>query len=471
MTPLRHAPFIAALVSGWVLAGVWAVGPAQAAGDDPGHALAEKFASEPEREAKRRKAEDDNRRRADEEAEMLSKARAEAEQRKAAADKARAEAEARDRKEAEEQRLAAERAEQERAERARRLAEDQRIAREKFIAERTAEAERRLADERRAAEDKRVADEQRLAAERRAAEDKRVADEQRAAEERRVAELKAAEEKRIADERRVTEDKRIADERRAAEERRVVEQKAAEEKRIADDQRAAEERRVAEQKAAEEKRVAEEARMRALEAEREGEHRRLTDRLKTMERERMTLGAPPAASTHLTQEGRPASRVTVLLVMNSGSNGIRRFGKKTADPVICSGKTCWISAGSDVTSKAVSRGLALGPGNTLGHRAAACNQHLECAFRDIDVSAITAPVQPIDLRIMRHDRREPLKLEADPTCRFSSGVLSCGKTFSTRTWRAWAVPEHVAREAGVTAIEAALASGLSLQPSAALDIR
>ena len=33
------------------------------------------------------------------------------------------------------------------------------------------------------------------------------------------------------------------------------------------------------------------------------------------------------------------------------------------------------------------------------------------------------------------------------------------------------VPEHVAREAGVAALDAAMASGLSMQPSAALTVR
>jgi colicin import membrane protein len=161
------------------------------------------------------------------------------------------------------------------------------------------------------------------------------------------------------------------------------------------------------------------------------------------------------------------SRVTVLLVMEPGTNGIRRYGRKTADPVICSGPTCWISTGSDRDANAVPRGRALGPGNTLGKRAAACNQHLACAFRDLDVKAMAAAVQPIDLRIMRHDRREPLKLEADPTCRIAAGALTCGKTYASRTWRAWVVPEQLADEAGTAALEAALASGLG-RPTAAL---
>ncbi|MDP1909303.1 MAG: hypothetical protein Q8K85_13465, partial [Hyphomicrobium sp.] len=254
-----------------------------------------------------------------------------------------------------------------------------------------------------------------------------------------------------------------------------------------------------------EKRAADEKQA-AMAAEREAEHRRLTERLQAMEqqrqerdrqnsdrmaaqppaniaaqpppsneRDRMGLGvAPPLphvtapAAPSVANGARPVSRVTVLLVMEPGANGIRRFGQKTADPVICAGPTCWISAGTNRNADAMPRGRALGPGNTLGKRAAACNQHLACAFRDLDVKAIIAAVQPIDLRIMRHDRREPLALAADPTCRVAAGALTCGKTYASRTWRAWVVPEHLAAEAGTAALEAALASGLTAQPTAAL---
>ncbi len=66
----------------------------------------------------------------------------------------------------------------------------------------------------------------------------------------------------------------------------------------------------------------------------------------------------------------------------------RRWGGETAGPVICAGSTCWISTGIASDAKAMPRGRALGPGNTLGQRAAASNQHLACAFRDLDVKAI-----------------------------------------------------------------------------------
>lgn len=374
-----------------------------AADDKAAHALAERFAGGAEKEEAKRTAKrkaEDARRQTAEEAEMLKRARAEAEERKAAADKARAEEEAR--------------------------------------------------------------------------------------------EARLEEERRIAEEQRLTEEKRIAEEKRAEEARRVAEeQRLAEEKRIAEEKRAEEARRVAEeQRLAEEKRIAEE-RQKRLAAEREAEHTRLTEKLLKLQQQRaerkqlterapMGLGAPAAPliaapakpespHTAVVTAPAPATRVTILLVMDSGTNGIRRFGKKTADPVICSGPTCWVSSGTSRGSLTLARGQALGPANTLGRRAAACNQHLACVFRDVDLKTRAASIQPIDLRIMRHDRRQPLTLEADHSCRVSGGTLVCDKVFATSTWRAWVVPESVAAKAGPAAIEAALESRLGIKPSAALD--
>ena len=65
------------------------------------------------------------------------------------------------------------------------------------------------------------------------------------------------------------------------------------------------------------------------------------------------------------------------------------------------------------------------------------------------------------MRIMRHDRREFLKIEPDSSCRLARGALTCDKTYTARTWRAWVVPEALAMKAGPSALEAALASGLA----------
>lgn len=178
------------------------------------------------------------------------------------------------------------------------------------------------------------------------------------------------------------------------------------------------------------------------------------------------LQAPAAVAS--TRPAPPPERVTVLLVMKPGQTGIRRFGNKTADPVLCAGPKCWIGSGNARTARAVTRAMALGPANTMGPRAAACNRHLACVFRDIDLGGPAATIQPIDLRVLRHDRREPLRLAADPSCRLANGAIVCDKLFASRSWRAWVIDEKLAREAGPAALEAALANGLAQRPSATL---
>lgn len=461
-----------------------ALGGPSAKAEQAGHALAERFAAGAAEEDARRKAEETKRRKAQEdarrkaeEAEMLARARAEALERKAAADKARAEEEALDAKRI---------AEEERAEKARRLAEEQRAARERFIAEQIRAEEQRIAAEKRAEEERARAEAARIAKE------KRVAEEKRIAEEKRVAEQKRAEEER----------QRLALEQRRAEERRLAERKRAEEERQrAEAARLEEEKRIAEeQRIAEEKRLAEQRRL-ALAAEREASHERRAERLRQIEDERnaksitalkspMGLGArssehpaalilPPSAAeaapasvpVFRTPPAKPAERVTILLAMKPGATGIRRFGKKTADPVLCSGANCWIGSGADRAAKAVTRGQALGPANTMGRRAGACNHRLSCVYRDVNLRSSSASVQPIDLRVMRHDRREPLRLEADRSCRIAHGALVCNKVYASRSWRAWVIDEELARKAGPAALAAALENGLAPAHSAALHDR
>lgn len=454
MTTRPSAPLVVAIVGLCLaLSGLALSGPA-AANENAAHALAEKFAGGAEKEeAKRRAAE---------EVEMLARAKAEADARKAAADEAH--------RLAEKQRLADERriAEEKRAEEQRRLADEQRIARQKFVAEQL-----------------RLADEERLRAEaeeeqKRLAEERRVADEQRIAEQKR---LRAEEDERRTEQLRLAEKERIAKELHAAEEARRAEQLRAEEARLAAlaAKREAAHQRLTErllklhEKRAEKKRLAE-AEQRRAEEQRIADEKRADDRRADEERrlathKSMGLGAPLATATPVLDPSPARSsstRVTILLAMDPGLTGIRRFGKKTADPVLCSGNRCWISAGTERSALAVSRGQALGPSNTMGRRAAACNRHLVCVFRNVELGAATASVQPIDLRIMRHDRREPLRLAADPSCRLSNGALLCDKLYISRSWRAWVVPERLAAEAGSETIAASLAGSLAVRPSAAL---
>ena len=309
----------------------------------------------------------------------------------------------------------------------------------------------------------------REALERKAAAEKTLALEE--AEEKRLAEeaTKKAEAERLA---RDVEEKRIAEQKRLAEEAT----KNAEAERLARD---AEEKRIAEQKrlAEEATKKAEAERMATMEAEREAKAQQLEAKLRALEASRQDKSriadevARDNVSTQAPEIGRPDadSHVTVLLVMKPGKTGIRRFGEKTADPVLCSTSSCWVSGGSAAPARTMQRGQALGPGNTLGKRAASCNHKLACVFRGLDLGGDKTWLQPIDLRIMRHDRREPMTVERDATCKVAGERLTCAQPIEGKTWRAWIVPEAVAERAGAKALEDALNSDLDAGHHAALE--
>jgi len=183
--------------------------------------------------------------------------------------------------------------------------------------------------------------------------------------------------------------------------------------------------------------------------------------------------APPAAPAPPASDGDPAparnaapaapspssTRVTLLLAMEPGDRGIRRL-EKSADPVVCLANRCMIGAGADRPAREVTRWGALGTGNTLGARAGACSHALTCVFRNVDLGAASAAVQPIDLRIMRHDRREERVVTADTTCAVTGGRLTCRQPVVSADYRLWVIPEATASEAGPAALEAALRAWL-----------
>lgn len=163
----------------------------------------------------------------------------------------------------------------------------------------------------------------------------------------------------------------------------------------------------------------------------------------------------------------PIERVTILLVMKTGDRGIRRFNK-TADPIVCIADSCFVSRGPLDAARVMKRRKAFGTVNTLGKRAGACKNRNACVFRDIRIDGGRAEMQPIDLRFIRHDRRERTTIEADRTCGVFRGRLTCGKPIESETYTAWVVPEDVAVEAGVRAVEAALRTRLAGPRSPAL---
>jgi colicin import membrane protein len=226
-------------------------------------------------------------------------------------------------------------------------------------------------------------------------------------------------------------------------------------------------------------RVEDEARLVAEEAKREEEARRLAvilekaraarELAEAERRKRLAGDAAPKAPAPQTAEPAATARpsptwpaettVTVLLVMQPGTRGIRRHNR-TADPVLCTEQGCYISRGSEGPAELRSGRRALGFLNTFGGRAGACRDQLACIFRGVRLEGAGAHLQPVDLRIVRHDRREPQQVTADSACRIERGQLACSRAIEAADYIMWIVPERLAEEAGAERLEAALTTGL-----------
>ena len=165
------------------------------------------------------------------------------------------------------------------------------------------------------------------------------------------------------------------------------------------------------------------------------------------------------------------TRVTVLLILEPGTYGIRRRGPKTADPVLCVPEGCYISAGADRPAVFMHGHKALGFGNTMGGRAGACRHSLGCVFRDVELSTIPGYLQPVDLHILRHDRRAPNTILGDSDCRTRAGQLICSRGIYAGDYTMWVLPESLADAVGPAVLERALEDGLNSPRSAELSPR
>lgn len=296
---------------------------------------------------------------------------------------------------------------------------------------------------------------------------------------------KAEEERRLADERRLAEEKRLAEDR----------QRAADALRVAEDQKkaieAADQKRLAAEFEAEARRLDEtlrrvqetrQARMKEREAgARDGRHEGTATTVPVIEarrdeagpREDEPRGAPDVreasfarppielgdSSRHHDRAGnRHATRVAVLMVMEIGNRGIRRTNK-SADPVLCGERGCYVSAGAESPAELLPMRRALGAGRTLGSRAGACSNSPGCVFRDVDLVAFPAIVQPVDMRFLKHDRRQPQALHETSACTLDGGRLACS-SIQGPNYTMWIVPEELAREAGAAELERAVDAGL-----------
>ncbi|MEO1710893.1 MAG: hypothetical protein AAFR70_11555, partial [Pseudomonadota bacterium] len=69
-------------------------------------------------------------------------------------------------------------------------------------------------------------------------------------------------------------------------------------------------------------------------------------------------------------------------------------------------------------------------------------------------------LQPVDLRFMRHDRRERVNVRPDRTCDAENGQLVCAAPVLSDTYTLWIVPERLADRVGPEALRSALETGL-----------
>jgi hypothetical protein len=162
------------------------------------------------------------------------------------------------------------------------------------------------------------------------------------------------------------------------------------------------------------------------------------------------------------------TRVTVLLTLEPGTYGIRRRGPRVADPILCVPEGCYISAGPDQPAVFMPGRRAFKFGNTFGIRAGACSNSLGCVFRGVDLGSLPGYLQPVDLHILRHDRREAHTVLTDSGCRSEAGRLSCTHGVHADDYVMWVLPDSMAADAGPAALERAVADGLNGRRSAEL---
>ena len=159
-------------------------------------------------------------------------------------------------------------------------------------------------------------------------------------------------------------------------------------------------------------------------------------------------------------------RFTLLLVMQPGNRGIRRHNK-TADPVVCLYDGCFVSSGAGTAATFLPGQKALGFGNTWGGRAGACRAQLGCVFRGLPATEAPVLLQPVDMHILKHDRRRPQAVVSDSACRMEGARLVCLRGIYADDYSMWIVPEDLAATAGPEALQRRL---LAVDPVSAGSI-
>ncbi len=231
--------------------------------------------------------------------------------------------------------------------------------------------------------------------------------------------------------------------------------------------------------------------LRVLEARREAELKRLSEKLKRASAARAALPADPKPAPAWVTEvaatpadvatefavapsrfglgARPSQeaefslgrggRATILMVL--APTGTRqRDSERGSDPILCVTSGCYVSNGAQAPATYHSFNASLSLGGRLGRGAGECNHSSVCVFRNVDLGAGPAMVQPINLRLVRHDRREQREVSVDDSCRVVDGRLSCSRPVRTASYTLWVVPETIARDIGPEMLAGALSAGL-----------
>ena len=180
---------------------------------------------------------------------------------------------------------------------------------------------------------------------------------------------------------------------------------------------------------------------------------------------RSGLGASPSQNPGFAVEA--AGRATILMVMAPASRR-SRDAETGADPILCVDNGCYVSNGAQAPSTYHSFNQSLSLAGRIGRGAGECNHSTMCVFRNVEMIAGSAIVQPVNLRFVRHDRREQREVTIDTSCRVVENRLSCARPVRTSSYTLWVVPENVARDIGPEMLASALKSGLRTSQTAEL---
>ena len=172
---------------------------------------------------------------------------------------------------------------------------------------------------------------------------------------------------------------------------------------------------------------------------------------------RFGLGIHPSDAPNSLLQG--GGRATILMVMVPSADRAHAPNRGT-DPILCVDGGCYVSNGAQAPATYHSFTQSLSLGGRLGRGAGECNHSNVCVFRNVDLGAGVAMVQPINLRFVRHDRREQREVSIDSSCRIVEARLSCSRPIRTASYNMWVIPETLARDVGPEMLTGALATGL-----------